>query len=193
MIIYLLVPVLLLILLFLQLGTIESLILLSSILFSTFIFLGIVCLQQDNKCMINTNSGYQILLPLMAYTAPFENLKQNGIMQFIKNMFSLRTPYMYNLVGLIVGMVFVYAYKIGEEQEEESCRNQKRNIISKIKRAKEKDDEKQEKEDNIMEENMLQLKEREDILLQEVQENEEKKQAIRNEILKLVSLPEEQL
>lgn len=191
MLLYILIPILLIIFLIFSLGSIETLILLSAILFSTIIYTGVICLQDDNKCLMNTNSGYQMILPIMGYIAPFENLKKNGFTMFLQNLVSFRTPYVYNIIGLIIGLIFVYAYKIGEENEVNECSDQKKEIINKIKIAKEKNNSVREKEDEIMEEKMTLLRDRETNLLEEVKENEDDKQKIRNEILKLVNVEEE--
>lgn len=191
MLLYILIPILLIILLIFSLGSIETLILLSALLFSTIIYIGIVCLQDNNKCLSKTNSGYQMMLPIMGYIAPFDNLKKNGVNMFLQNLISFRAPYVYNLIGLFIGFIFVYAYKIGEEREDNQCTDQKREIIDKIKLAKEKNNAKKEKEDKEMEEKLTLLKDREESLLKEVKDNEENKQKIRNEILKLVNIEEE--
>lgn len=191
MLLYTLIPILLIIFMIISLGSIETLILLSAILFSSIIYTGVICLQDDNKCLSKTNSGYQMMLPIMGYVAPFENLKKNGFGVFLQNLISFRAPYIYNLIGLIVGLIFVYAYKIGEEKEVNECSDQKKEIIDKIKIAKAKNNATREKEDEVMEEKMNLLRERESNLLEEVKENEENKKAIRNEILKLVNVEEE--
>ena len=106
MLLYILIPILLIIFLIFSLGSIETLILISAILFSTIIYTGLICLKDDNKCLSKTNTGYQMMLPIMGYVAPFENLNKNGFTMFLQNLISFRAPYIYNLIGLIIGLIF---------------------------------------------------------------------------------------
>ena len=110
---------------------------------------------------------------------------------FLQNLISFRAPYIYNFFGLIIGIIFVYAYKIGEEKEYNECNYQKKEIINKIKLAKEKNNAVKENDENILEEKINLLRDSESNLLEDVKANEKKKQIIRNEILKLVNVEEE--
>ena len=72
------------------------------------------------------------------FISPFTNLKKNGLNRFIKNIFSYKTPYLYNLIGLVIAIILIINYKINAkkrqlERERELIEYEKKiNILKKI-------------------------------------------------------------
>ena len=95
-------------------GFIETLILTLSLGFSNIFYGAIICSSDENKCSVVNTDDYSnnFKFPVEGYYAPFENLRKNGFSRFISNIFSLRTPYIYNFIGIILSVIFIVKYRI---------------------------------------------------------------------------------
>ena len=96
------------------LGFIESLYLVSCLLISNVFYVSMICARDTNKCKVLDKFKY----PLEGYLAPFDNLKKNGMSFFIKNIFNLRTPYIYNFIGIIFATFIIISHRINKKQQE---------------------------------------------------------------------------
>ena len=88
-----------------------------SIIFFVFIYLAIYCGMNKYNCQKRGS----IYLPLgREFVSPFEELWQGRIKLFFQMIFSLNTPWLFILIGVIVAAIYIHFIKEKDDVDEEN-------------------------------------------------------------------------
>ena len=115
------------------------------------------------------------ILPVDRYLSPFGNL-QNGFLMALKTFFSFNKPYVYHIIGLIVGIIGSWLYRRDKKDDKDQ---EQRDLIKRLKEAKRRNNLTR---DQIVEARVSRMR------LQEQNKNDAKKEQIKKEILKIVNI-----
>ena len=161
----------------------ETVVLISCVIISFMIYFVYICSTTESKCFVNNKTGSQLFIPLKSYTIPLETYRTSGLIKALFIFISPKLPYIYHILGLILGFILLGIFNINNDDIEAV----KNNMFKKIRLATAKD--------KILHSYKIrELKEKETKLKNSLREAQEtnskidaKKNKIRNEVITLLS------
>ena len=165
----------------------ETVVLCSCVILSFMIYFVYICTITESKCFVNNKTGSHLFVPLKSYTIPLETYRTSGLLKALFIFLSPKLPYIYHILGLILGFILLGIFNINNDDIEAV----KNNMFKKIRLATAKDKAKI----NILHSYKIrELKAKETKLKNSLREAKEtnskidaKKNKIRNEVISLLS------
>lgn len=128
------------------LGLIETMILTTSTILGTVVYLIVKCRTLANKCF-DTNK--QLILPLKEYynlmqpIAPASGVSNPSLANtLLKKLISFQHPFIYNIIGLLLGVIGIVIYKRDIQSDLDDKDQSKEDLITRLKIAKKDDNRK---------------------------------------------------
>ena len=124
------------------LGLIETMILTAFTLLGSVAYLIVKCRTLANKCF---DVNKQLILPLNEYINPIQELKYTGAKSFLAKLISFKYPFIYNIIGLSVGIIAIVLYKRDIQSSLDEKEKAHSNLITRLQIAKKLDNKNRQK------------------------------------------------